>query len=285
MRLTTIAAILLMLGTAVSRAEEADTAVIRPVTSIFSADIGGSHLLDTYLSPLHNSGMHVGMAWEHFQATGFSPENWVRQLELSVAYERNNSPAGNHHFHSLIGQGRWSLMRRWRGVGTPELQLMAGGMTALRGGIIYAPQNSNNVVSARVQWNVGLSGMAVYNCRIGRLPVTLSYQASIPVAGAFYSPEYGESYYEMYVGNHSGLVHFGWWGNRFDMENLVAADLHLGTTVLRLGYRNRFSTSWVSNLSTRERYHAVVIGLGGDILSLGYRKALPSNAKIVSPLY
>lgn len=275
---------MLMLS-ATARAQDTDSTVLRPVTSIVSVSGGGSHLLDTYLSPLHNSGLHLGLAWEHFQATGFSPDNWVRQLELSASYERNNSPAGNHHFHSVTGQARWSLMRRWKGVLTPELQLMAGGQTALRGGIIYAPQNSNNVVSARVQWNVGLSAMAAYNFKIKRLPVTLSYQASVPVAGVFYSPEYGESYYEMYVGNHSGLVHFGWWGNRFDMENMVAADLHLGSTVLRIGYRNRFSTSWVSNLSTRERYHAVVIGLGGDILSLGYRKSLPRDARIVSPLY
>lgn len=275
---------MLMLS-ATARAQDTDSTVLRPVTSIVSVSGGGSHLLDTYLSPLHNSGLHLGLAWEHFQATGFSPDNWVRQLELSASYERNNSPAGNHHFHSVTGQARWSLMRRWKGVLTPELQLMAGGQTALHGGIIYAPQNSNNVVSARVQWNVGLSAMAAYNFKIKRLPVTLSYQASVPVAGVFYSPEYGESYYEMYVGNHSGLVHFGWWGNRFDMENMVAADLHLGSTVLRIGYRNRFSTSWVSNLSTRERYHAVVIGLGGDILSLGYRKSLPRDARIVSPLY
>lgn len=277
----------MLAGFGMAGAAEADSvAPLRPVVSIFSAEIGGAHMLDTYLSPLRYNGLHLGLAWEHIQATGFAPERWIRRLELSADYNRTHNPAGNHRNHSLQAQAQWSLLRRWRvAAPTADLQLMAGGETTLRGGMLYSGHNSNNVVSARAHWSIGAAAMAVYNTRLGRLPVTLSYRLSLPVAGVFYSPEYGESYYEMYVGNRGGLAHFGWWGNRFDMENLLAVDLHLGATVLRLGYRNRFATSWVNSLSVRERNHAFVIGIGGEILSLGYRHAATASPRTISSIY
>lgn len=262
-----------------------DNIPVRPVTSLFSAGIGAAHLLDTYLSPLPYDGTHFSLSWQHFQATGFSPEKWVRQLQFDVDYNITHNPAGNHDNHALLGQAQWALMRQWRDIGSHDLRLAVGGETAIRGGILYTAHNSNNVVSGRVHWNIGATALAVYNFRIKRLPVTLSYQATIPVAGVFYSPDYDETYYEIYLGNHKNLAHFGWWGNRFDMENLVAADLHFGSTIVRIGYRNRFMTSWVNNLSVRERNHSFVIGIGGEILSLGYRKPLPGNAPRLSPLY
>ena len=262
---------------------EPKSEVLRPVVSVFSGEVGAARMLDTYLSPLFYNGTHTGLAWEHQQATGFNPERWVRQLELQLDYNITHNPAGNHDNHALLMQGRWSLMWR-KQVATPGLQIIVGPETALRGGVLYSGHNSNNVVSARVHWHVGATAQAVYNMRIGRLPVTLRYQVVLPVAGIFYSPEYGESYYEMYVGNREGLAHFACWGNRFDMENLITADLHIGATVLRLGYRNRFATSWVNELSVRERNHALVIGIGGEILSLGFRKE-PAAAKTISSIY
>ena len=90
----------------------------------------------------------------------------------------------------------------------------------------------------------------------------------------------------MYLGNTKGLVNVGWWGNRFDMENLVTADMHLGKSVLRIGYRNLIETSWVHNLNTQIFTHGFVIGLSGEWLQLGARqKKLSPAARIVSALY
>ena len=127
--------------------------------------------------------------------------------------------------------------------------------------------------------------MASYGVKLLGVPITLRYQATLPVAGAFFSPEYEESYYEIYVGNHSGLAHFGWWGNRFDMTNLLTADLHLGSTVLRLGYRNRIETSWINHLNTQIFTHAAVIGVGGEWLSLRKGTQISGKSKIISAMY
>lgn len=255
---------------------------LRPAMRTFTADVGSASLLDTYLSSIAYHGVNTRLGYEHFQATGFSPERWTRMLEAGVDYDYVENPAGNHQMHSLMAEGRWSLMRRWRGVFTPALQLQAGPMTQLRGGIIYNANNSNNVVSAKVHWAVGAQVVAAWNTRLLGRPLSLRYQGALPVLGVFFSPDYDEAYYEIYLGNHHNLAHVGWWGNRFDLSQQVTADWRLGGTTLRLGYRNRIETSWVNHLNTHIFTHALVIGIGGEFLSLSPHKRLSPGAKVVS---
>ena len=87
------------------------------------------------------------------------------------------------------------------------------------------------------------------------------------------------------MGNHSNLAHFGWWGNRFDLDHMLSADLHLGNTILRVGYRNRVGTSWINNISTRDMTHYIVIGLGGDFLNIGPKNRNKLNNKVISSVY
>ena len=277
-RMAVVMAVIVLSCIGVRAADADTTSVARPVLSMFTFDVGRASVLDTYISTVNYTGLNLRLGYSAMQATGFSPEKWVRHLELGVEYYNVKNMVRNRVLHTLMLDSRWSLMRRWRDV-LPGLQLMGGGMAQLRGGVIYKGSNSNNVCSVKAHISLGVAGTASYACHIGRLPITLSYQMSLPVVGVFYSPDYDESYYEIYVGNRKGLVHPGWWGNRFDMNNLVAADLHLGNTILRLGYRNRIERSWVNNLNTHITTHAFVIGLGGNFLSLGSK---PTPRKLIT---
>ena len=266
-------------------AQDGDEEPLRPVATVISAQYGHASTLDTYLSPVRYDGHAMSLNYEAQQATGFAPESWTRQLSIGIDYDYTHNPAGNHTMHSLMVDGRWGMMHRWRDVFAPGLQFQLGGATQLRGGVLYNANNSNNVVSTRINWNVGLLGQAIYNTHIKRLPITLRYQASVPVIGAFFSPDYDEASYEIYLGNHSNLAHFGWWGNRFDLDHALTADLHLGNTILRIGYRNRISTSWINNISTRDMNHYIVIGLGGEFLNIGAKNRNKLNNKVISSIY
>ena len=266
-------------------AQDSDEEPLRPVATVISAQYGHASTLDTYLSPVRYGGHAISLYYEGQQATGFAPENWTRQLSIGVDYDYTHNPAGNHTMHSLMVDGRWGMMHRWNDVLTPGLQFQLGGATQLRGGMMYNAHNSNDVVSTRIHWNVGLLGQAIYNTHIKKLPITLRYQASVPVVGVFFSPEYDEAYYEIYLGNHSNLAHFGYWGNRFDLDHMLSADLHLGNTILRIGYRNRVSTSWINNISTRDMNHYIVLGLGGEFLNIGAKNRNKLNNKVISSIY
>ncbi len=257
----------------------------RPVNSAFTFDVGGAQILDTYLTPIKYTGYNLRIGYERMQAMKFSPDRWVSQMDMGVEYQNVKNIPRNHVMHSLMAEYLWGMMHRWRIGAVQGLQLMIGGGTRFRGGVIYNANNSNNPVSVKLHWSVNIQGMAVYNMRLGRLPVTWRYEATLPFIGTFFSPEYGQSFYEIYLGDRSGLVHCGWWGNRFDMRNLLTVDLHFGRTSLRLGYRGQIETSFVNNLNYHFFTHSAVIGVSGEWMSLRMGNSETERARIISSLY
>lgn len=256
---------------------------LRPVTSAYMLEIGSSSVADSYLSPITYRGWSAAFAYERMQAMKFDPDNWIMQLNARIELDRGRNHADNATTWRIDGTFSWGMLRRWHPL--PALTIAAGGSTGIDAGCIYNPRNSNNPASAKLAWTVNATAYAAYNLRIGRLPVTLRYQPVLPLAGIFFAPEYDELYYEIYLGNHDGLVHFAWPGNRFAMTNLFTADLHFGATSLRLGYRSYTFSSKANDLVTNIHTHAFVIGLSGEWLSLSRRRSLSRDARIISALY
>lgn len=256
---------------------------LRPVTSAYMLEIGSSSVADSYLSPITYRGWSAAFSYERMQAMKFDPDNWVMQLNARIELDRGRNHADNATTWRIDGTFSWGMLRRWHPL--PALTIAAGGSTGIDAGCIYNPRNSNNPASAKLAWTVNATAYAAYNLRVGRLPVTLRYQPVLPLAGIFFAPEYDELYYEIYLGNHDGLVHFAWPGNRFAMTNLFTADLHFGATSLRLGYRGYTFSSKANDLVTNIHTHAFVIGLSGEWLSLSRRRPLSRDARIISALY
>lgn len=266
------------------KGEENDSVkILRPVNSAYMLNLGSASVLDTYLTPIRYKGMNIRLGYERLQAMRFNPQHWTMQMYFGIDYAPVENIVKNRTMHSLMIDFTWGMMHRW----TPlrNMIVYGGGSTSFNGGVIYNQYNSNNPVSAKIRWGVNLTGMAVYNITLGKLPITLRYQATLPVMGVFFSQDYGEAFYEIYVGNRSNLVHFGSWANRFDMINLVTADLHLGNTSLRIGYRGTVESSWVNNLNTQIFTHSAVIGISGDWINLLPTDKMNKRTKIISALY
>ena len=262
-----------------------DDKTLRPVAAAYTLEVGSSHLSDTYLTPLKYGGQSFALGYERMQAMRFSPERWVMQLTGRLELNRALNPAHNATMWDLGLELQWGMMRRWSVDGVSGLQLYAGGATTLDVGALYLSRNGNNPVSAKAAWTVGLTGAAVYNFKISRLPVCLRYQPVLPVTGAFFSPDYGELYYEIYLGNRDNLAHAAWFGNYFRLNNLLTADLRLGSTNLRLGYRGDILSTKENNIVTRRITHTLIIGVSGESLSLPRSGRISSNAKIISSVY
>ncbi len=242
--------------------------VERPVTSAWTIGIGQARIADTYLTPLRYVGTTYSIDYERFQAMRFNPRRWIMRLDINAAYNEARNPARNAVIRNPALRASWAMMWRTDIPAVSGLRIAAGGETGIDLGISYLARNGNNPVSARAAWTAGVTGMALYNLRIGRLPMTLRYQISLPLAGMFFSPAYGELYYEIALGNRSGLIHAAWPGNRFAMDNTVTADLRFGATALRIGYAGHILSGKVSNIVTRTLLHAVTIGVAGEWMSL-----------------
>ena len=69
------------------------------------------------------------------------------------------------------------------------------------------------------------------------------------------------------------------------LANTVCLDFHFGTSSLRLGYRNEFTTVWENNISQRRATHSLVVGIQWKSLRIDTRRAMPERAKIISATY
>ena len=226
--------------------------------SMFMVDAGYASIHDSYLTPITYDGIDLGLAYEASRVC--KQGRWQWQLNVGADYNYVENPAKNNDLMKLMGDLSFNMQRRW--AVTRRMSLTAGPMTQLRAGIVYNDVNSNNPVTVRAHWNVGVAAGADWHTRLWRKPITLRYQVQLPVAGVFFAPEYDESYYEIYLGNHKNLAHLGWWGNRLDMTHYLGADLHLGKVTLRLGYRTRLEHWNVNHLKVHDVTHSLVLGIG-----------------------
>ena len=252
---------------------------LRPVASAFTFEIGRQSALDTYLTPIRYWGLDVALGYERLRAASFAPEKWFTRHNVLVNYATMSNQSGSGSMMSLYLDYSFAMLRRWRLL--DGLWVAGGGEAALTLGGLYNLRNSNNPATAKLAVDLGATAMASYHLRLGRLPLTFRYQVSLPVIGTYFSPAFGQSYYEMfYIGNRSGIVQFGAWHNRVDLRNYLSVDLHLGKMALRLGYRQLMRTTHVNHIDTQVLNHMFVLGISGEI----FRTAPPAK-RVVSVYY
>lgn len=252
-----------------------DTVPLRPLTAVYSLEIGSARNFNTYLSPIRQSGTHAGVSGTWSRATGFAPEKVIMDFDARFAMDFTHN---RQHTSSMTGIDfalSYDMLYRMRPF--PGLQIAGGAGLELDAGALYLPRNSNNPVAARFSLDLTLNLRADYSFRIGRLPVRLSDRFSLPSLGVFFSPQYGESYYEIYLGNHNGLAHCGWWGNHFACANHLTAQFSVCGIRLCAGYRVECRSSYVNHINTRLVNHSFTLGIATDWINVTRGSAGPGR--------
>ncbi len=255
-------------GHAIEASDTADIAVekpLRPVRSTYAVEFGSAHLADTYLTPLHYSGWHAGFTYEHLQAMKFDPQRWSMQLRLGLDFDRTQNPAKNATMMGLSVEASWGMLRKFTII--KDLTVAIGPELGANLGCLYLSRNGNNPASAKAAITLNATALAAYRMKIWKVPVTFTFQPSLACLGAFFSPDYGQLYYQIYLGERSGLAHCAWWGNYFSMDNRLAANLHLGSTTLHLGYHNTLLSTKANNLVANAFTHSFSLGVTLDWLA------------------
>ncbi len=262
--------------------QSGQTQFSRPISQIYMLEIGGASALDTYLSPLRYHGGSVALSGQWCKALPWQENRWTMSFDARVGISSLLNPPGNARMLSTGLTFSWEAARRF--TLPSKLSFTTGFTTDLNAGVLYLPRNSNNPASAKASLGIALTASMTYPFKMGKVPVLISDRIHLPSLSAFFSPAYGESYYEIYLGNHSGLAHCGWWGNHFGLDNLLAFDLDLGPSAFRLGYRFSLQSSWINHINTQLISNAFVIGWIPN--GLGLRKTTPPQKAItINALY
>lgn len=255
---------------------EDNTEVSRPVTGIYSVELGRAWIKATYLSPLRYEGFQMALSGNWSKAMPFNSEHAVMEFDVTASFCNLLNPAMTARMVGLNGEFSWDMA--WRKRFGNAFQFTAGGGIDLAGGAYYLLRNSNNPVQAMANTSLMLTASLSKHFTIGRLPVLIRDRVKLPSFGVFFCPGYGETYYEIYLGNHKGLAHAGWWGNNFRLDNLLDVTLDFGRTAMTVGYRFNVTTQWANNLKTRIFNNYFVIGVVPGGIGLKKRKAgLPAE--------
>lgn len=245
------------------------TANAWPLRSTYYIGAGHESAFNTYLSPLNQSGTALSLGGEW--SRGFSRP--ARHLSMTFAAEADfgmlQNPAHNNSLTDIGLRLSWHALRSFSPV--EGLQIAPGAGILADAGLMYLPVNSNNPVAARVYAGLSLNGSAAYELRIGRLPVRLIDNVSLPALGIFFSPHYGQSYFEIYLGERNGLARCGWWGNHFCIDNLLAIEIPVRSVRLQLGYRLQAYNSRASQIESRIIRHYFQLGISTDWLNITRR--------------
>lgn len=221
--------------------------------------IGGTNRLETYISPLEYTGPEVRFMRESIRMTRM----WGGRVSTQQFYEGNFSYSKNPTKDSeyLSGDIDWRIGWHYNWTPLPALRLMAGLQTGLSCGFVYNTSNGNNPAQGKLSTNIAASGMAIYRFNWLRRRFSVRYQFDMPLAGLMFSPNYGQSYYEIFsLGHYDRNVCFTWPGNAPCFSQLLTVDVPIGSGTLRLGYRCDIRQSHVNNLKSHTWSNLFMIG-------------------------
>ena len=233
--------------------------------------LGTSHVFDSYLSPLKYSGINIGLVYERMRMIGLGNGNFSFQHQFfaNYSYTENNTKTASDY----TGLVEYNLGMPYRFNLNEKFQLFAGPQAGVLFGLIYNSRNGNNPASAKVNVNIGLSGMAAYKLMIRSQPVRFRYQLNLPMAGSMYSPQYGESYYEIGLGNSDKLFYLSSFHNHFAFKNMLSVELPLNWITISGAWVNSFYQTKVNDLTTQCRSNTFYIGISKNFYIVNGRKS------------
>lgn len=219
-----------------------------------SASIGSANMYDTYLSPLEYKGFSIHLMYEQMRRTTWFDYKFYKQQIFELDLSKGDNPAKNvSEYWALLS---YRIGGHYMVYNTDNFRLGLGGLWDINGGVLYNERNGNNPASARAYSNLNMSVTASYKFKWG----AVRWQIDSPFMGILFSPKYGQSYYEISLGNSVGLVNFASYHNQRALRNYISIDIPINKYTIRVGYMGSWYQTKVNDIQTHQYTNSFVIG-------------------------
>lgn len=220
--------------------------------------IGTANVLDTYLSPQAYKGVDLRISRESMRMT----RRW-KNISQQTFFQANlgytHNQVDNNNMLSMLAN--WNYALHYQFPIHENLKLLAGGVVDANGGFVYNMRNGNNPAQARAYMNLGASGMAIWKVKLFYCPLTIRYQANLPLAGIMFMPNYGQSYYEIFsLGHAEGVVNFTSLHNQPSLRQMLSVDFPVGKSKMRISYLWDAQQAKINEIKVHSYSHVFMVG-------------------------
>ncbi len=221
--------------------------------------VGWNNQLDTYLSPMEYTGSEIRFIQENIKPTALLNRRVSMQNLIQANFSYTKSPTEDSKY--LSGLLEWNIALHYQWNVAPKLRLLAGPQLGLHGGGIYNTRNGNNPAQLRLALDLNFSGMAFYQFQVFNRTIEARYQLDFLLAGMVFSPEYGQSYYEIFsLDQEKHNVCFNSPFSAVTANQLLTFDIPLGAAKLRIGAENIVRQTHVNEIKTHDWTWLLILG-------------------------
>jgi len=206
---------------------------------------------------------YKGTELRYISHTTFSRDSrkWSRQAVWHGYVNLSKNRAENSNELGGMIEFAYGWHYNWR-LADGKLMLKAGGMVDAGGGFLYNTRNGNNPAQARIRLDVRPSAVAKYDFSVRQLPLSVRYEVDFPLAGLMFSPNYGQSYYEIFSrGNYDHNIVSTYVGNAPSVRQMLTLDVKKKRTTLRVGWLGDWQQAKPNNLKQHYYTNALLLGI------------------------
>lgn len=224
--------------------------------------IGFNHLFDSYLSPLDYKGTTLVYTHQREADATWAGRDMTSMRLLAFDATLASNPADNGEYWDADFEWAYGLHRNWLwGDRTqPRWRLAVGGLWGFHLGGTYSTRNGNNPAQGRLATDLSVSGIAEYRFPLWRRQWLWRTQLDAPLFGLMFSPNFGQSYYEIFTVENRPRFSVTYPGNAPSLRLLSTITLPLRHQRFSVGCQVNVRQSDVQNLKRHAWNVAFVVG-------------------------